>query len=57
MPYKITENGDGYDVISERTGRVVAHHMPPDAKDKAQKQVHLLEAIEHNPNWEPTHAE
>lgn len=52
MPYKIVESGDGYDVVSKDTDRVVAHHAPPDAKEKAEKQVHLLEAVENDPGWE-----
>jgi hypothetical protein len=54
MPYKIEKNGESYDVISEHTGRVMAHHAPPDAEEKAKRQVHLLEAIENDPNWKPT---
>jgi hypothetical protein len=55
MPYKIVESDGGYDVVSKDTDRVVAHHAPPNAKEKAEEQVHLLEAVENDPNWEPTH--
>lgn len=55
MPYEIRENGEDYEVISKTTGRVVATHKPPNAEDKAKKQVHLLEAVENDPQWKPTH--
>lgn len=55
MPYKIEKDGDCYNVVSKDTDRVVARHEPPDAKDKAEKQVHLLEAVENNPEWTATH--
>lgn len=53
MPYEIRENGENYDVVNKDTGEVKATHEPPDAKEKAEKQVRLLEAIEHDPGWEP----
>ena len=54
MPYKVVkEQGtENYQVVNEDTGEVKATHEPPDAKEKAEKQVHLLEAIEHDPEWE-----
>lgn len=55
MPYKIEKNGENYDVVNEESGEVKATHEPPDAKEKAERQVHLLNAIEHDPSWEPTH--
>lgn len=57
MPYEIRQSGDTYEVVSKDTHRVVATHMPPDAKEKAEKQVHLLEAVEHNPQWKPTESD
>lgn len=47
MPYKI-EKGEGetYLVVNSDTGDVKATHEPPDAKDKAEKQVRLLHEIE-----------
>jgi hypothetical protein len=54
MPYEVRQNGANYEVVNKETGEVKATHEPPDAKEKAEKQVRLLEAIEHDPNWEPT---
>lgn len=54
MPYEIRQAGDNYEVINKDTGEVKATHTPPDAQKKAEKQVRLLEAIEHDPNWEPS---
>lgn len=54
MPYKIRQNGENYEVINEDTDEVKAVHEPPDAKEKAERQVRLLEAIEHDPGWEPS---
>lgn len=53
MPYKIEADGENYKVINEDTGEVKAVHEPPDAKDKAERQVRLLHAIEHNAEFEP----
>lgn len=53
MPYEIKQDGDCYQVINKDTGQVKARHEPPEAKEKAEKQVHLLNAIEHG--WEPSH--
>lgn len=54
MPYEIRkkEGSDDYEVINKDTGEVKATHEPPDAKEKAEKQVRLLEAIENDPGWE-----
>lgn len=54
MPYKI-EKGEGetYNVVNAETNEVKATHEPPDAKEKAERQVKLLEAIENDPGWEP----
>jgi len=54
MPYSVRkqEGTENYEVINTDTDEVKAVHEPPDAKEKAEKQVHLLEAIEHNPGWE-----
>lgn len=55
MPYEIRAGeNETYDVVNKDTGQVKATHEPPDAKDKAERQVKLLHAIEHDPNWEPT---
>jgi len=56
MPYAVRKgDGETYEVINKDTEEVKAVHQPPDAKEKAERQVKLLEAIEHDPNWEPTH--
>lgn len=47
MPYEIKQDGDNYLVINKDTGDVKATHVPPDAKDKAEKQVRLLHGLEH----------
>lgn len=52
MPYEIKQSGENYEVINSETHEVKATHNPPDAKEKAEKQVRLLEAIEHDPEWE-----
>lgn len=55
MPYTIRKDGEDYLVVNKDTGEEKARHTPPDAQEKAEKQVHLLNAVEHG--WEPTHAE
>ena len=52
MPYAVKENGEDYQVVNTDTGHVKATHKPPDAKDKAERQVRLLNAIENDPSWE-----
>jgi hypothetical protein len=52
MPYEIRQSGDNYEVVNKETGDVKATHEPPDAKEKAERQVRLLEAIENDPGWE-----
>lgn len=53
MPYKVRpqEGSDNYEVVNTETDEVKAVHEPPDAKEKADKQVKLLEAVEHDPGW------
>ena len=46
MPYEIKQDGENYQVINKDTGDVKATHTPPDAQDKAQRQVKLLHMIE-----------
>lgn len=49
MPYKIEANGDGsYKVINALTGKV---HAKRTSKERAERQVRLMEASEHNPGW------
>lgn len=51
MPYEIRKEGEDYLVVNKDTGEVKARHEPPDAQEKAEAQVKLLEGIEHG--WEP----
>lgn len=52
MPYEIKAKGDEYEVINSDTHEVKATHEPPDAKEKAERQIRLLEAIEHDEEWD-----
>lgn len=52
MPYEIKQDGEDYLVINKETGEEKARHEPPDAKEKAERQVHLLEAVENDPEWQ-----
>lgn len=54
MPYEIRKSGDNYEVINSETKEVKATHEPPDAEEKAKRQVHLLNAVENDPGWEPS---
>jgi len=49
MPYKIEQDGENYKVVNEQTGETKATHEPPDAKEKAERQVRLLNAVENDP--------
>jgi hypothetical protein len=46
MPYEIRQAGENYEVVNKDTGEVKATHEPPDAKEKAEKQVALLHHVE-----------
>jgi len=46
MPYEIRKAGENYEVINKDTGEVKAVHEPPDAEEKAKKQVALLHHVE-----------
>lgn len=48
MPYTVTKNKSGYRVSSP--GSV---HMKRGTKRNAEKQMRLLRAIKHNPNFQP----
>jgi hypothetical protein len=53
MPYEIKAGeGDTYDVVNSETGQVKATHQPPDAKEKAERQVKLLNEVEADPEWD-----
>lgn len=48
MPYaaRKQEGTENWEVINKETGEVKAVHEPPDAKESAEKQVRLLDAVE-----------
>lgn len=48
MPYKISKTKKGYDVDSP-----TSKHAKGTTKKKAEAQVRLLNAIEHNPDFVP----
>lgn len=49
MPYKVREHDGKWEVINSDTEEVKATH---DTKEEAERQVRLLETIEHDPGWE-----
>ena len=52
MPYEIRKGEDEtYDVVNKDTGDIKATHQPPDAKEKAERQVKLLHEVENHPGW------
>lgn len=52
MPYEIRQSGENYEVINSETKEVKATHEPPEAKEKAERQVKLLNEIEKDPTWD-----
>ena len=50
MPYEVRKTEDGCEVVNKETGDVKAKHSDCEA---AHRQVRLLEAIEHDPNFHP----
>jgi hypothetical protein len=52
MPYEIKQDGEDWLVINKETGEEKARHEPPDAKEKAEHQLHLLEAVENDPEFQ-----
>lgn len=52
MPYEVKKDGENYQVINSTTQEVKDTHEPPDAEQKATRQVHLLNEIEKDPAWE-----
>lgn len=53
MPYEVRKDGENYQVVNTDTDEVKATHQPPDAEEKARRQVRLLHEIESDPGWEP----
>lgn len=51
MPYEARQKGEDWEVVNTDTKEVKAVHRPPDAKEKAERQIRLLEAIQHDPGW------
>lgn len=47
MPYEVRKDGEDYVVVNSVTGEEKARHVPPDAEEKAEKQVRLLHGLEH----------
>jgi hypothetical protein len=55
VPYESKETEGGkVEVINSETKEVKAIHEPPDAKEKAERQLKLLNAIENDPTWKPS---
>lgn len=52
MPYKIEKDGENYNVVNAESGEVKATHEPPDAKEKAERQIRLLHEVEKDPEWD-----
>lgn len=53
MPYEAkATDGEAWEVVNTETEEVKARHEPPDAKEKAERQVRLLNEIEKDPEWE-----
>lgn len=52
MPYKVVMDGETANVVNEESGAIRDTHQPPDAKEKAERQVRLLNDIESDPSWD-----
>lgn len=53
MPYEVKEGDNGkWLVVNSESGVVKAEHEPPDAKEKAERQVRLLHEVENDPTWD-----
>lgn len=54
MPYEArkAEGSEDYEVINSETKEVKATHSPPDAKEKAERQVELLHDVEKDGSWD-----
>ena len=49
MPYEIKSENDKHCIVNTETGATKACH---DTREEAEKQLHLLQGIEHG--WKPT---
>lgn len=52
MPYHKRKDGDNWEVVNSETGEVKAVHEPPEAEEKADRQLKLLHEIENDPQWD-----
>lgn len=53
MPYEARKgDGEKWVVVNTETNNVKAEHEPPDAEEKAKRQVKLLTQIEKDPEWD-----
>lgn len=53
MPYAARKGeGETWVVVNTETDAIKAVHEPPDAKDKAERQVKLLHEVENDPAWD-----
>lgn len=52
MPYEARKDGDAWIVVNTETGEEKARHEPPDAEEKARRQVKLLAVVEKDPAWD-----
>ena len=53
MPYEAAKgDGETWNVVNTDTKEVKATHQPPDAEEKAKRQVTLLKEVEKDPEWE-----
>jgi len=53
VPYSARKgDGETWEVVNSETNEVKATHEPPEAEEKASRQVKLLNEIEKDPEWE-----
>ena len=52
MPYTTRKAGENVEVVNTETDEVKAVHEPPDAQEKADRQVKLLHSIEQDPEFQ-----
>jgi len=50
MPYGIRKRGNKWVLLNTETMDVKGTH---ESEEKAKRQMRLLQAIEHNPDWRP----
>lgn len=53
MPYEVRAKGGQWEVINSETQDVKGTH---ESKEEAERQLRLLNAIEHDPGFEPRNA-